>query len=90
MLAASAGPDALESLVASETDLQCDVLQVDAGAVADPEGAAFVEAVRPALVVLTGDSDREMDVGDVRAPVARVAERRGLAVSSDGAQVEVR
>jgi beta-lactamase superfamily II metal-dependent hydrolase len=90
MLAASAGPEALAALAARRADLRCDVLQMDARSTASDEGAAFVEAVRPALVVLTGDLERVIEIGDLGAQVVHVADRQSLTVESDGRQYVVR
>jgi competence protein ComEC len=90
LLAASAGPEALCSLTNGGAALQCDVLQVDARAVATSEGARFVERVRPALVVLVGDGGSPAEVNDLGVPAARPGERRGVTVFSDGKQYVVR
>jgi beta-lactamase superfamily II metal-dependent hydrolase len=90
LLAAGLGPDGLQSLVAHGADLRCDVLQVDARALAARDSAAFLQAVWPGLVVLTGDPDRAIAVGDLGAPVVRVSDRGRLTVYSDGTRCAVR
>jgi beta-lactamase superfamily II metal-dependent hydrolase len=90
LLAAGLGSDGLQSLVAHGADLRCDVLQVDARALAAQDSAAFLEAVWPGLVVLTGDPDRAIEVGDLGAPMVRVADRERLTVYSDGTRCAVR
>jgi competence protein ComEC len=89
LLAASAGPDAIRSLVASGADVRCDVLQADARAVSGKGGAAFVAAVRPALVLLVGKDEDTTETFDLGAPVVRVA-GQSATVSSDGMRYAVR
>jgi len=90
LAAASAGPEALRALAASGAELRCDVLQVDARVAATNEGVRFVEAVRPALVVLAGKENDTTEVVDLGAPAVRVEERTGITISSDGMQSAVR
>ena len=83
LLAASAGPEALGALAAGGADLRFDVLQLDARAAATREGAAFLAAVRPALLVLVGEGPEGEGVAYAGAPVLRVS-GRPVTVSSDG------
>ena len=71
-------------------DLRCDILQVDERAVTDAAGAALVQAVRPALVVLVGDGSSAAEMVDLGAPAVRVADRQRFTVLSDGRQYAVR
>jgi beta-lactamase superfamily II metal-dependent hydrolase len=89
-LAGSAGPEELVSLAASGADLRCAILQVDARAVEDAGGAAFIEAVRPDLVVLVGQGDEETPGYWGGAAVKRVGQSASVTVLSDGQRYAVR
>jgi beta-lactamase superfamily II metal-dependent hydrolase len=90
LLAASAGPKELEALVKSGADLHCEVLQLDTRTAASKGSTAFIEAVGPAFVVLVGGGDSVIETVDLAVPAVRLAERRSVAVTSDGMQVVVR
>jgi competence protein ComEC len=90
LLAARAGPEALLSLMEGGADLRCDVVQVDARVLSARESTTFLEAVRPALVVLVGEGSGGAETGDLGTPMVRVREGQGFTVWSDGAQVAVR
>jgi competence protein ComEC len=89
-LAGGARPEELASLAGSGADLQCAILQVDARAVEDAEGAAFIEAVRPDLVVLVGQGGKETPGYWGGTAVKHVGQGASVTVLSDGQQYAVR
>lgn len=99
LLAASAAEDAEREMLAQGANLRCDVLQVGDGGSKQASTEAFLEAVTPALAVIScGENqrgtrpaqetlDRLLALG---ATVAQTYDRGGVEVISDGSGYTVR
>jgi competence protein ComEC len=101
LLAASAGAEAERAMLAQDLPpgVRCDVLQVGRHGSEAASTAVFLEAVRPALAVISaGEGNRAGDpdertlarLSEVGATVLRTDEVGSVEAISDGVGVEVR
>jgi competence protein ComEC len=85
LLVHDAGDDVERALLAAGPGMQCDVLYV--GTRVDAPSALFVEAVRPALIVFSGEGGK--NAKDVAAMAVRTSDYGSIEIVSNGERYEV-